>query len=318
MATKKNIAVLGSTGNQGGSVAKIFLSDPKLKKDWTVRAITRDVTKASAKKLESQGAELVAADINDGKSLAKAFSGAAAIFAVTNYWDTMSKEREEQQGRTIVDAAKDARVQHFIYSSLIDVAKATNGKLLNVYHFDSKAVVEQYARDAGIPATFFQPGFFMSNIPGQLLAQESPEKPWTLAVPTPETAPFPMFDAEADTGKFVKAIILKRDEVLGKRVLGATAYQTPAEILVDFKSAFPNASKDAKFFSLPHEMFTATLKGQGMPDFAAEELLQNFRLMDEGGYYAGEKLDWSLSILEDKPTTWLEHLKAAKAFQGLN
>lgn len=40
--------------------------------------------------------------------------------------------------------------------------------------------------------------------------------------------------------------------------------------------------------------------------------------MDEGGYYAGEKLDWSLSILEDKPTTWLEHLKAAKAFQGLN
>lgn len=127
-----------------------------------------------------------------------------------------------------------------------------------------------------------------------------------------------MFDAEADTGKFVKAIILKRDEVLGKRVLGATAYQTPAEILADFKSAFPNAGKDAKFFSLPHEMFTATLKGQGMPDFAAEELLQNFRLMDEGGYYAGEKLDWSLSILEDKPTTWLEHLKAAKPFQGLN
>ncbi|QYT03421.1 NmrA domain-containing protein [Trichoderma simmonsii] len=230
----------------------------------------------------------------------------------------MSKEREEQQGRTIVDAAKDARVQHFIYSSLIDVAKATNGKLANVYHFDSKAAVEQYARDAGIPATFFQPGFFMSNIPGQLLAQESPEKPWTLALPTPETAPFPMFDAEADTGKFVKAIILKRDEVLGKRVLGATAYQTPAEILADFKSAFPNAGKDAKFFSLPHEMFTATLKGQGMPDFAAEELLQNFRLMDEGGYYAGEKLDWSLSILEDKPTTWLEHLKAAKPFQGLN
>lgn len=60
MATKKVIAVLGSTGNQGGSVAKIFLSDPKLKKDWTVRAITRDITKESAKKLESQGAELVA------------------------------------------------------------------------------------------------------------------------------------------------------------------------------------------------------------------------------------------------------------------
>lgn len=60
MSAKRIIAVLGSTGNQGGSVAKIFLNDPKLKKDWTVRAITRDITKESAKKLESQGAELVA------------------------------------------------------------------------------------------------------------------------------------------------------------------------------------------------------------------------------------------------------------------
>lgn len=59
MSTKKIIAVLGSTGNQGGSVAKIFLSDPNLKKDWIVRAITRDITKESAKKLESQGAELI-------------------------------------------------------------------------------------------------------------------------------------------------------------------------------------------------------------------------------------------------------------------
>lgn len=131
MSAKRIIAVLGSTGNQGGSVAKIFLNDPKLKRDWTVRAITRDITKESAKKLEGQGAELVAvsceegisclqskqvwmtsftnreqANINDGGSLAKAFSGAAAVFAVTNYWDTMSKEGEEQQGKTIVDAAK--------------------------------------------------------------------------------------------------------------------------------------------------------------------------------------------------------------------
>ncbi|KAM0254472.1 hypothetical protein ACHAQJ_006754 [Trichoderma viride] len=318
MAAKKVIAVIGSTGKQGGSVVNLFLSDPNLKRDWTVRAITRDITKGSAKKLESQGAELVAADINDGKSLINAFSGATAIFAVTNYWETMSKEREEQQGRAMVDAAKDAQVQHFIYSSLIDVTKATSGKLANVYHFDSKAMVEQYARDVGIPATFLQPGFFMSNIPGQLLAQEAPDKPWILSIPTPETAAFPLFDAEADTGKYVKAIVMKRDELLGKRVLGATSYKTPAEILADFKIAFPNAGRDAKFFSVPHEMFKAGLKGQGMPNFAAEELLENFRLMDEGGYYAGEKLDWSLSILEDKPTTWLEHIKAASPFQGLN
>lgn len=63
-----------------------------------------------------------------------------------------------------------------------------------------------------------------------------------------------MFDAEANTGKFVKAIFVKRDEVLGKRMLGAITYQTPAEMLSDFKIALPNAGKDAKFFSLLHEM----------------------------------------------------------------
>ncbi len=52
MSAQKIIAVLGSTGNQGGSVAKIFLNDPKVKKDWTVRAITRDITKSLRRSLK--------------------------------------------------------------------------------------------------------------------------------------------------------------------------------------------------------------------------------------------------------------------------
>jgi hypothetical protein len=60
MAGKQTIVVFGATGAQGGSVAQIFLNDPKLKSAWTVRAVTRDPTKESSKKLESQGAEVVA------------------------------------------------------------------------------------------------------------------------------------------------------------------------------------------------------------------------------------------------------------------
>jgi len=59
MAGKKIIAVFGATGAQGGSVAQIFLNDPKLKSEWTVRAVTRDTKKDAAKKLASQGAEVV-------------------------------------------------------------------------------------------------------------------------------------------------------------------------------------------------------------------------------------------------------------------
>jgi uncharacterized protein YbjT (DUF2867 family) len=56
----KIITVFGATGTQGGSVVDIFLSDPKLKDDWKVRGVTRDVTKPAAQKLAERGVEVVA------------------------------------------------------------------------------------------------------------------------------------------------------------------------------------------------------------------------------------------------------------------
>jgi len=49
----------------------------------------------------------------------------------------------------------DANVQHFIFSTLPPVAKATGGALKSP-HFDIKAEHEEYARSLGIPATFFE------------------------------------------------------------------------------------------------------------------------------------------------------------------
>jgi uncharacterized protein YbjT (DUF2867 family) len=60
MASKRIITVFGATGAQGGAVADIFLRDPKLQPHWTVRAVTRNTTSEAAKKLASQGAEVVA------------------------------------------------------------------------------------------------------------------------------------------------------------------------------------------------------------------------------------------------------------------
>jgi len=64
MATKKVLVVFGATGVQGGSVVKAILGDSKLKESWTVRGITRDTSKPSAKALEAQGAETVAVSLH--------------------------------------------------------------------------------------------------------------------------------------------------------------------------------------------------------------------------------------------------------------
>lgn len=59
-AAKKVIVVFGATGVQGGSVVKAILNDASMKESWTVRGVTRDVSKSSAKALEKLGAETVA------------------------------------------------------------------------------------------------------------------------------------------------------------------------------------------------------------------------------------------------------------------
>lgn len=106
MATKKIITVFGATGKQGGSVAQTFLNDPKLKDAWAVRGVSRDISKDGSKKLAAQGADMVSADLNDQASLAKAMTGAYAVFAVTNYWETLDDKLEIQQGKNLADAAK--------------------------------------------------------------------------------------------------------------------------------------------------------------------------------------------------------------------
>lgn len=55
----KVLTVFGATGNQGGSVITSILSDPALRSEFKIRAITRDVNKPAAKDLAAKGAEVV-------------------------------------------------------------------------------------------------------------------------------------------------------------------------------------------------------------------------------------------------------------------
>ncbi len=95
---------------------------------------------------------------------------------------------------------------------------------------------------------------------------------------------------------------------------------TPRQLLDQFKRAFPNAGKTATYVEVPADAYVATLTSHGMPLFAAEELQENMQLMSEspGGYFAGVPLDESLSILEDKLTTWEDVMKSSPVFKDLD
>ncbi|KAL8978437.1 MAG: hypothetical protein Q9177_006405, partial [Variospora cf. flavescens] len=234
-------------------------------------------------------------DINDKASLTKALEGAHTVFAVTNYWEKMDHELELQQGKNMANICKEDGVQHLIWSGLIDVTKLTNGKYPNVYHFDSKAHVESYIRSIGLPSSTFMPGFYMSNL--ESMFNPAPQAPhaYTFAMPMPPTTPIPFFDAAEDTGKFVKAMLMKRDQVLGKHVLAATDYYPAAEVPRIFEQVKKEAGKGAQFITIDKDTYKGFLTGAGLPDFAAQELYENMAFMDEFGYYGKESLDWSHS-----------------------
>ena len=132
---KKIIAVIGATGSQGKGVINSILKDGTFK----ARAITRNPEKYNGK-----ADEVVKGDLTDLASLTEAFKNAHGVFVVTNFWEGAD---EIAQGKIAIQAAKDAGVNHFIWSTLPNVEKISNGKF-DVPHFTGKAKVDELVKNA--------------------------------------------------------------------------------------------------------------------------------------------------------------------------
>ncbi|GMR11744.1 MAG: NmrA/HSCARG family protein [Anaerolineae bacterium] len=151
----KTILITGATGQQGGAAAQHLLKDA-----WKVRALVRDPNKEKAQDLAKQGVELVQGDLYDRVSLDDALRGAYGAFSVQNYWlPDVGYEGEIKQGKLFAEAAKEAGVKHFVYSS---VGAAHRG--MGQKHFESKWIVERYLVEIGLPHTILRPVAFMDNL----------------------------------------------------------------------------------------------------------------------------------------------------------
>lgn len=146
------ILVTGATGKQGGAVVCHLLG-----RGFRVRALTRDPQKRRARTLVQSGVEVVQGDLDDRASIDRALRGVYGVFSVQDFWHT-GFSREVSQGTMLADAAKDAGVEHLVYSS---VSSADRGTRLP--HFDSKWLVERHIRALGAPYTILRPVFFMEN-----------------------------------------------------------------------------------------------------------------------------------------------------------
>jgi NmrA-like family protein len=134
---KKLIAVVGATGQQGGAVVGALQAGAQFR----VRALSRNP--AEHRDLAD---EVVEANLDRPETLTAAFQGVHGVFLVTNFWNEGTDERK--QATAAIDAAKNAGVKHFVWSTLPNVEAISGGKF-NVPHFTGKAKIDLILNAAG-------------------------------------------------------------------------------------------------------------------------------------------------------------------------
>src|SRR6476620_7352086 len=127
---KKLIAVSGATGQQGGGIVRALQASSQFK----VRALSRNPGKH-----RELADEVVEADLSRPETLEAAFEEAHGVFLVTNFRE--SGADEVKQATAAARAAKDAGVQHFVWSTLPNVEAISGGKF-DVPHFTGKAKID--------------------------------------------------------------------------------------------------------------------------------------------------------------------------------
>jgi uncharacterized protein YbjT (DUF2867 family) len=161
VANKRKILVTGATGQQGGALARLLLQ-----KKYEVYALIRSTKSESPKvqNLRNQGAKLVKGDLDKPDSLEQVMNGIDSVFLMGT-WVEVGTEGETRRGKMMVDIAKEKKIEHIVYSSVVNADKNTG-----IPHFDSKYKVEQHIKNSGIPYTIIGPTFFMDNLHSYSLA----------------------------------------------------------------------------------------------------------------------------------------------------
>ena len=302
----KIIAVIGATGAQGGGLVRAIQADRS--GSFAARAITRNPNSEKAQALKASGVEVVTADADDPASLERAFAGAYGAFCVTNFWEHFSPERELAQARNQAQAAKQAGLQHVIWSTLEDTRKwipledtrmpTLMGKY-KVPHFDAKGEADGIFKELGVPTTWLLTSFYWDNL---IYFGAGPQRgpDGVLAVT------FPMDDkklpgiAVEDIGKCALGVFKRGKEFINKTVGIAGEHLTGQQIATALTEAL---GQEVRYNNVSPEVY----RSFGFP--AADDLGNMFQFKrDFNDYFCGARnLEFSRSLNPELQTfrEWL-------------
>lgn len=260
--------VTGATGNTGKIVAQHLLA-----KNQPVRVIGRSAERLQP--LVKQGAEAFVGDITDASALARAFSGARAVYAMIppNYSATDTRAYQRQVIEALATALELSRVKHVVALSSIGADKKDRTGPVAGLHL----LEERLGRIPGLNALFLRAGYFMENT----LAQAGIIKTLgSAAGPVRPELKLPMI-ATRDIGVAAAESLLQLDfhgaqtrELLGPRDL---SYQEAA-VIIGHAIGKPGLG----YSQAPDQQLRPVLQQMGMSPDLAEQILELSAALNSG------------------------------------
>ena len=163
MTRDQTILITGVMGHQGGAVARALKGS-----GFRLRGQTRKPDSERAAALARHGIDLVKGDLDDETTLRRALAGAWGVFSVQTSLEA-GVEREEEQGKRLATLAREAGVEHFVYTSVGSADKRTG-----IPQFDNKWQIEETVRGRRFPShVILRPVFFMENLLAPFSLQDS-------------------------------------------------------------------------------------------------------------------------------------------------
>ena len=149
------ILIVGATGLLGHATAL-----PLLHQGHAVRALVRD--RAKTAELQRAGAEIYIGDLTDPRSLELACKGVERVFACAHSMlgrgNYASAQVDHVGHSALVAAARDAKVEHFVYTSLMGARESHP-----IDFFRTKHEIESVVKGSGMGYTILRPSAFMEH-----------------------------------------------------------------------------------------------------------------------------------------------------------